>query len=162
MCQSLAQKPCELESLVVNIIKLNRLDRPNIITTGMVYCGRNRSRYTDYFNPMDLGLGNPFSHKKTKNCVWKTNSLEDCLNYYRHWLWRLIQNENSRYYLTDWEQVYLNRFLDFCQSISLGRVNTLVCFCINTYHNALNKTEIYCHTQILWNAAIWYNCQRFS
>ncbi len=78
-----------------------------------------------------------FNELYSKNCVWKVNSLDECLISYRNWLWKLIQNERSIHNLTDWEAMYLCRFLNFCQN--LDQVNTLVCFCTNTYHNALQR-----------------------
>lgn len=153
----ISAKKAELESRIVNIVTLNRA---NTLITGTVYCGRNSSRNSDCFNPLDLGLGNPYSHKNTNNCVWRVSSLEECLYCYKQWLWKLIQNENSQDNLMDWERMYLYKFLNLCRE--LDKVHTLVCFCINTYHNALNKDNIYCHTQILWNAAVWYNSQSFS
>lgn len=147
-----------LEQRLVNISTVNQVGNVNLNRPGVVYCGRSSSQNKGCFNPMDLGLGNPFSHKNSKNCVWKVNSLDECLMSYRNWLWKLIQNERSIHNLTDWEAMYLYRFLNFCQN--LDQVNTLVCFCTNTYHNALNKDRIACHTQIFWNAAIWYKMQR--
>lgn len=146
-------KRLELESKLVSIVKLNRVSSPNIATAGMVYCGRNRSRSSSHFNPLDLGLGNPYSHKRSKNCIWQVNNLEECLSCYRQWLWKLIRNEHSQENLADWERMYLYRFLHLCSVLDC--VHTLVCFCMNTSHSTKN-TQIFCHTQILWNAAVWY------
>lgn len=67
--QNLARK-LELESKLINIVKLNCVSNPNLATAGIVYCGRNPSRSSSGFNPLDLGLGNPYACKKSKNCVW--------------------------------------------------------------------------------------------
>ena len=123
----------ELESKLVKIAKLYYVSKPNIATGGMVYCGRHRSRSSSSFNPLDLGLGNPYSYKKSKNCIWQVNSLKECLRCYRQWLWKLIQNEHSQENLADWERMYLYRFLHLCSV--LDSVHTLVCFCLNTSHN---------------------------
>ncbi|MDJ0589312.1 MAG: hypothetical protein QNJ72_04845 [Pleurocapsa sp. MO_226.B13] len=147
----------ELESKLVKIAKLNCVSKPNMGTARMLYCGRHRSRSSSGFNPLDLGLGNPYSYKKSKNCIWRVNNLDECLKYYRQWLWKLIQNEHSQENLADWERMYLYRFLHLCSVID--SVRTLVCFCIDTNHNTKN-TQISCHTQILWNAAVWYVCQK--
>ena len=149
----------KLESKLVRIAKLHSVSKPNIATAGMVYCGRNRSRSSSGFNPLDLGLGNPYSHKRSKNCIWQVNNLEECLRCYRQWLWKLIQNEHSQDNLADWERMYFYRFLHLCSV--LDNIHTLVCFCVNTNHNTKN-TQISCHTQILWNAAVWYVSQRFK
>ena len=119
----------ELESKFIRITKLNRVSNPDIITAGMVYCGRHQSRSSSGFNPLDLGLGNPYSYKKSKNCIWRVNNLEECLSCYRQWLWKLIQNEHIQENLADWERMYLYRFLHLCSV--LDRVHTLVCFCVN-------------------------------
>ena len=149
-------KKLELESRLVRIAKLHSVSKPNMATAGIVYCGRHRSRSSCGFNPLDLGLGNPYSHKGSKNCVWRVNDLEECLNCYRQWLWKLIQNEHSQENLADWERMYLYRFLHLCSV--LDSVCTLVCFCIDANHSTKN-TQISCHTQILWNAAVWYVSQ---
>ena len=147
----------ELESKLVKIAKLHSVSKPNIAAAGMVYCGRHHRRSSSCFDSLDLGLGNPYSYKKSKNCVWQVNSLEECLSCYRQWLCQLIQNEHSQENLADWERMYLYRFLHLCSV--LDSVHTLVCFCVNTNHNTKN-TQIFCHTQILWNAAVWYVSQR--
>jgi hypothetical protein len=154
--QNLARK-LELESKLINIVKLNCVSNLNLATTGIVYCGRNSSRSSSGFNPLDLGLGNPYAYKKSKNCLWQVDNLNECLSCYRQWLWKLIQNEYSQENLADWESLYLYRFLHLCRV--LDSVHTLVCFCVNTAHNTKN-TQISCHTQILWNAAVWYVSQR--
>ena len=136
----------KLNQKSVNIAKINSSFNAKLNIKGTVYCGRNRSRNSDYFNPLDLGLGNPFSHKRTPNCVWQVNSLEECLNGYRLWLGKLIQNQYRQEELANWERLYLYRFINFCQNIE--EINTLVCFCINTGHTAQNKTQIYCHALI--------------
>ena len=150
-------KKLELESKLIRITKLDCVSKPNIATAGMVYCGRHRIRSSSYFNLLDLGLGNPYSYKKSKNCVWQVNNLEECLSCYRQWLWKLIRNEHSQENLADWERMYLYRFLHLCSV--LDSVRTLVCFCVNTNHSTKN-TQIFCHTQVLWNAAVWYVSQK--
>ena len=150
----------QLNQKSVNIAQLNSSFNAKLNTKGIVYCGRHRSRNSDSFNPLDLGLGNPFSHKRTRNCVWPVNSLEECLNGYSLWLGKLIQNEYTQENLTDWERLYLYRFINFCQNPE--EINTLVCFCTNLSHTAQNRTQIYCHAQILWNAAIWYKIQQLQ
>ena len=97
----------ELESKLVKIAKLHSVSKPNIAAAGMVYCGCHRSRSSSGFNPLDLGLGNPYSYKKSENCIWQVNNLDECLKYYRQWLWKLIQNEHSQGNLADWERMYL-------------------------------------------------------
>ena len=154
-----SNRKLELESKLVKIVKLHSVSKPDITTAGMVYCGRHRSRSSTNFNPLDLGLGNPYSHKRSKNCIWQVNNLEECLRCYRQWLWKLIQNEHSQEKLADWERMYLCRFLHLCSVVD--NIHTLVCFCVNTNHNTKN-TQISCHTQILWNAAVWYVSQRFK
>lgn len=153
-------KKAELEQRNVNIATLRRASNPNLSTSGVVYCGRNRSRQSDSYNPLDLGLGNPFAHKNTRNCVWRVDNIAESLSCYRVWLWKLIQNEHTQNNLTDWERLYLYRFLHLCNNLEWTR--TLVCFCVNRTHNALNKADIQCHTQILWNAMVYYNCQKLK
>ena len=145
-----------LQTRVVQIATLARTRNTN--TRGKLYCGRHRSRSRDYFNPLDLGWGNPYAHKSTDNCLWQVATLDDCLTNYRLWLWRLIQNANNRDALSDWETMYLYRFLHLCNN--LETYHTLVCFCIDRPHRASDSTEIVCHTQILWNAAVWYRLNK--
>jgi hypothetical protein len=150
----------ELQNRLICIRTLSMVGNSALKTAGVCYCGRNSSRHQNQFDPKDLGLGNPFSHKNTSNCVWQVNSLTECLASYRTWLWKLIQNQHTPENLEDWEILYLYRFLNLCQN--LDQTHTLVCFCINGYHNAVNKTQISCHTQILWNASVWCNCQKLK
>ncbi|MEL7406768.1 MAG: hypothetical protein AAFN00_07355 [Cyanobacteria bacterium J06558_2] len=131
------------------ITRLTDRDSYDLNKADTVYCGRCRNCKSSY----GLGLGNPFSHKNTKNCVWKVKNLSESLSYYHQWLSYLINNSHTQQNLADWEQIYRQEFLKFCHNIE--QINTLVCFCVNTYHNTSN-TSIYCHSQILWNFAVWY------
>lgn len=148
-----------LEFKLVNIIKLNRTTRLSWERNDVIYCGRHNQRDTYSYETYDLGLGNPFSHKHTKNCIWRVADLEKSLLYYHQWLWYIVTNRFTPQNLADWERIYLQRFLGFC--CDLERINTLVCFCVNTPHNSKN-IMISCHAQILWNVAVSYvtHCKR--
>lgn len=149
-------KQSELESKIITIAKFNYITKKDLTDSRVIYCGRHKSDEHYDFNPFNLGLGNPFSHKNTQNCVWRVDTLEECLGNYAEWLKYLIRNEHSQVNLTDWEQLYLCRFLHLCRI--LDSVGSMVCFCVNTGHNTKN-TRIECHTQILWNTAVWYVSQ---
>lgn len=145
----------DLTYLVAKTIRITtQFQVINDPTGGKLYCGRHKSRNANSFNPLDLGLGNPFSHKNTNNCVWKADNLAQCLAQYKIWLWKLIKNEHNQENLADWERMYLYRFLNL--SNNLENYDTLVCFCVNLEHSALDQVQERCHTQILWNAAVWY------
>jgi hypothetical protein len=149
-----------VENKPISIRTVSRIGNTNLNKPGVLYCGRSSSKNKGFFDPMDLGLGNPFSHKNSKNCVWLVESLEECLLCYKKWLWKLIQNEKATNNLTSWEIKYLHNFLNFCEN--LDQFDTLVCFCTNTTHSVLNKNHIECHTQILWNAAVWHKNTRLK
>ena len=57
----------DLQQREIEISTVRKVGSSN--TGGKLYCGRYRSRNYFGFNPMDLGLGNPSSHKNIPNIV---------------------------------------------------------------------------------------------
>lgn len=138
----------------IKIRKLSSVNQWEFGNPNLIYCGRHASKKDGNFDPEAIGLGNPFSHKPNSSCIWQVDSLSQCLLSYRAWLWKIIQYQNNTDALEVWEALYLMRFIGFCQQ--LEKIDTLVCFCCDRDHNTFNK-EIVCHSQILWNAAVWFN-----
>ena len=135
----------------INIYKYNsRL----LNQTNIVFCGRKSG------HPELIGLGNPFSHKPNSNAVFIVDSLEETLQKYRLWLWKLLKayQKGNISTLELWEMVYLNRVLHLAKLIKKNKVSGLMCFCLNINNYKYNKKkEIKCHTQILYGACLWIN-----
>ncbi|BDA75864.1 hypothetical protein CAL7716_100300 (plasmid) [Calothrix sp. PCC 7716] len=144
----------------MNIIKY----RDGILNSkSTVYCGRpKKQEYRD--GELLIGLGNPFSWKKSKFVKFEVANLEECLVQYRKWLFKIIKahltNDISK--LATWEQDYLEKFLELSQKVKQGKVTNLVCWCVNVKnYNPESKNE-QCHAQILYKACIWYNSSKAS
>ncbi len=122
---------------------------PTLLNTpGVIYCARKSQ---------DLGLGNPFSHLKNSRAKFQVNTLEESLKEYRRWLWKLIKFfEGGQVQLESWEQLYLNRVVNLAKEIREGKVDTLVCFCVNKSNYNYDKYSVkQCHTEILYGACCY-------
>ena len=119
----------------------------------------NRIRYVGRGKSLaELGLGNPFSHKRTKVAVWTVDTLEDSISEYRKWLYKLLKAaiaKNTKN-LESWERQYLKKVLALAKDVKQGNVEGLMCWCINfSNYEPDSKVAIKCHAQALYKAIIW-------
>jgi hypothetical protein len=125
---------------------------------GLVYGGRPRQeRYIK--GQLLIGLGNPFSWKKSKFVKGKVNNLEESLSAYRIWLFKLIEKYKkgtAKQELEAWERDYLRKVLALSQAIAQGQVMGIVCWCIQKkdYMPVKGLKDKECHTQILYGACL--------
>lgn len=130
----------------INIRKYNSqlLNQPE-----SVYCGRSRDK---------LGLGNPFSHLKNSQAKFKVATLKESLEKYREWLGKLIEAKLSKQTqkLEKWERIYLKKVIKLAREIELGKIETLVCFCVNKdNYKYVKKSPKSCHAEILYGACCY-------
>jgi hypothetical protein len=125
---------------------------------GLVYGGRPKKEAL-LQGQLLIGLGNPYSWKKSKYVKGKVRDLAESLFCYRSWLATRIvdacKNGTSEK-LKAWEQDYLTKVLALCQAIKAGRVRGLVCWCIDyrNYVPVKGLADKKCHTQILYNCCL--------
>lgn len=126
--------------------------------TGLVYGGRPKTE--KYFQgQLLIGLGNPYSWKKSKYVKGEVRNLAESLSSYRTWLATRIvdacKNGKSEK-LEAWERDYLTKVLALCQAIKGGRVKGLVCWCIEckNYVPVKGLSDKKCHTQILYGCCL--------
>ena len=137
---------------MINIRKYN----PNLLNQpGVLYCGRVSPN-----DPTQIGLGNPFSHKKNSNAPFQVASLQQSIESYKKWLEKLIKAHcnNQTQSLKSWEKLYLQRVLELAKNIEQGRVTDLMCFCVE-FPNYLHKKKAryVCHTQMLYAFCLLIN-----
>lgn len=137
------------------MINIRKFDPKLLNQPGVVYCGRNRTKRL-----IDIGLGNPFSHKKHSNAPYQTSTLEQSISSYKRWLNKLVRahlNQQTEF-LEEWEQRYLQRVLKLAEDIQAGQVTDLMCFCVETVNYRYRKADkIQCHTQILYGFCLAIN-----
>lgn len=133
---------------MINIYKFNQ----RLLNNDKIkYVGRGESLD-------ELGLGNPFSHKPTKVAKWTVSTLEESISEYRKWLWKLLKAALAKNTqgLEPWEREYLKKVLALTKDIKKGKVDGLMCWCINfPNYQANNPIAPKCHAQILYKAIIW-------
>lgn len=125
---------------------------------GLVYVGRpRREKYIK--GQLLIGLGNPFSWKKSKYIKGKVNNLEESLSAYRLWLFKILEKYKkgtAKQELETWERDYLRKVLALCQAIAQGKVKGIVCWCIQKedYRPVKGLKDKKCHAQILYGACL--------
>lgn len=122
---------------------------------GLVYGGRPKKEAL-LQGQLLIGLGNPYSWKKSKYVKGKVRDLAESLFCYMSWLATRIVDackNGTHEQLEPWEQDYLTKVLALCQAISSGRVKGLVCWCqdLRNYVPVKGLADKKCHVQILFS-----------
>jgi hypothetical protein len=125
---------------------------------GLVYAGRpSKPRYVK--GQLLVGLGNPFSWKKSKYVKGQVKNLAEALATYRLWLNKLITHleKGTAKSLETWEKDYLKKVLALSQAIKEGRVKGIVCWCTDKkgYIPKRGLADKECHAEILYSACCW-------
>ena len=107
-----------------------------------------------------IGLGNPFSWKKSCFAKSQVKDLDESLASYRNWLSTRIAGTiagKTAEKLEAWEEDYLTKVNALSQAISANRVKGLVCWCIQckNYVPVKGLADKKCHTQILLGCCLW-------
>src|SRR3569832_59781 len=125
---------------------------------GLVYGGRpKRESYIQ--GQLSIGLGNPYSWKKSKYVKVEVKDLAESLSGYRNWLGTRIVDackKGTGEQLESWERDYLTKVLALCQAIKAGRVKGLVCWCedVRNYVPVKGLADKKCHVQILFGCCL--------
>jgi len=137
---------------MINILKFQR---QLLLNQEIAYVGRGTTLD-------DLGLGNPFSHKRDR-AKWTVCSLEESISEYRKWLYRLLKaylSRQTKSLLENWEIAYLKQVLKLAKQIKSGEISSLMCWCINFPNYSPDRSKDYkCHAQVLYAAILWLETQ---
>ncbi|HLO85478.1 MAG TPA: hypothetical protein VK203_10810 [Nostocaceae cyanobacterium] len=123
----------------------------------LIYCGRPRQN-NYYLGQLLIGLGNPYAWKPGTKAKFKVANLQESLECYRGFTWKLIKaaKDGQLFTLEAWEYHYFLCMEALAIAIKRKLVKGVVCFCVNIEDYTPNSnSDQFCHTQILLDACYW-------